>query len=126
MGLLAYIIVSKFADHLPLYCQDGIFEREGVDIPRGTQSSWIMQTYEAIRPLEAVLKAAPSPSEPLRKAVDYALNQEHALRCYLWTAASGPIAIPPKMPSGRWPWAARTGCSQARNAAGAPRRSSWA
>jgi transposase len=58
VGLLSYIIVSKFADHLPLYRQNGIFEREGVDIPRATQSSWIMQTYEAIRPLEAALKEA--------------------------------------------------------------------
>jgi len=58
VGLLSYIIVSKFADHLPLYRQNGIFEREGVDIPRATQSSWIMQIYEAIRPLEQALKEA--------------------------------------------------------------------
>jgi len=50
--------VSKFADHLPLYRQDGIFEREGVEIPRATQTSWIIQTYEAILPLGEVLKQA--------------------------------------------------------------------
>jgi transposase len=38
VGLLAHLIVSKFADHLPLYRQDGIFKREGVTIPRATQS----------------------------------------------------------------------------------------
>jgi len=58
IGLLSQIIVSKFADHLPLYRQDGIFEREGVIIPRATQSSWVIQNYEAIRPLEDVLKMA--------------------------------------------------------------------
>ena len=58
IGLLSQIIVSKFADHLPLYRQDGIFEREGVLIPRATQTSWVLQTYEAIRPLEDVLKRA--------------------------------------------------------------------
>jgi len=58
IGLLSQVIVSKFADHLPLYRQDGIFEREGVTIPRATQTSWIMQTYEAIRPLEDSLKRA--------------------------------------------------------------------
>ena len=57
-GLLAHIIVSKFADHLPLYRQDGIFAREGVDIPRATQASWLMQTYDAIAPLEEVLRRA--------------------------------------------------------------------
>jgi transposase len=58
VGLLAYIIVSKFADHLPLYRQDGIFEREGVDIPRATQTSWVLQTYDAICPLGEELKKA--------------------------------------------------------------------
>ena len=58
VGLISHIIVSKFADHLPLYRQDGIFEREGVTIPRGTQTSWVLQVYEAIRPLEQELKKA--------------------------------------------------------------------
>ncbi len=58
VGLISHIIVSKFADHLPLYRQDAIFEREGVIIPRGTQTSWVMQIYEAIRPLEDELKKA--------------------------------------------------------------------
>ena len=58
VGLISHIIVSKFADHLPLYRQDGIFEREGVIIPRGTQASWVLQTYEAIRLLEDELKGA--------------------------------------------------------------------
>jgi transposase len=58
VGLLSHIIVSKFADHLPLYRQDGIFEREGITIPRATQTSWILQIYDAIRPLEEALKAA--------------------------------------------------------------------
>jgi transposase len=58
VGLIAYIIVSKFADHLPLYRQNGIFEREGVDIPRASQTSWVLQTYEALIPLEKALKQA--------------------------------------------------------------------
>lgn len=58
VGLLAHLIVSKFADHLPLYRQDGIFEREGVTITRGTQSCWLMQTYESIKVLEEVFRLA--------------------------------------------------------------------
>ena len=56
VGLIAYLIVSKFADHLPLYRQNGILAREGVDIPRATQTSWVLQTYEALIPLETALK----------------------------------------------------------------------
>ena len=58
VGLLAHLIVSKFADHLPLYRQDGIFEREGVTIPRATQSCWLMQVYESIQPLEEAFRRA--------------------------------------------------------------------
>lgn len=47
VGLISHVIVSKFADHLPLYRQDGIFEREGVSIPRAAQTSWLLQTYDA-------------------------------------------------------------------------------
>jgi len=56
VGLLSHVIVSKFSDHLPFYRQDGIFAREGVEIPRATQASWLMQIYEAIEPLGEVLK----------------------------------------------------------------------
>ncbi|MDP1912055.1 IS66 family transposase [Brevundimonas sp.] len=58
VGLIAHLIVSKFADHLPLYRQDGIFEREGVTIPRATQSSWLMQVYESAYRLEEVFRRA--------------------------------------------------------------------
>ena len=58
VGLLAQVIVSKFADHLPLYRQDSIFEREGVTIPRATQSSWLMQVYEGISLMGETLKKA--------------------------------------------------------------------
>ncbi|MCK9275691.1 MAG: IS66 family transposase [Syntrophales bacterium] len=58
VGLLSHLIVSKYADHLPLYRQNGILEREGVDIPRATQTSWLMQVYESVSPLEAALQRA--------------------------------------------------------------------
>ena len=35
-GLLAHILVGKFVDHLPLYRQQQIYRREGVEIPRAT------------------------------------------------------------------------------------------
>jgi len=58
VGLIAHLIVSKFADHLPLYRQDGILEQEGVTIPRATQAGWLMQTYESISGLEKALRQA--------------------------------------------------------------------
>jgi transposase len=39
-GLLAHILISKFADALPFYRQEKIFARIGVDIPRATMCNW--------------------------------------------------------------------------------------
>ena len=39
-GLLAHITVSKYQDALPLYRQEQILKRIGVDIPRATQANW--------------------------------------------------------------------------------------
>ena len=39
-GLLAYIATSKFSDYVPLYRLEDIFERQGFEISRATQSVW--------------------------------------------------------------------------------------
>jgi transposase len=39
-GLLAYIATSKFSDYLPLYRLEDIFQRQGFEISRATQSVW--------------------------------------------------------------------------------------
>ncbi|MDK8875516.1 transposase [Paracoccus sp. SSJ] len=38
--LIAWIIISKFGDHLPFYRQAGIFERQGLHLDRGTLGNW--------------------------------------------------------------------------------------
>lgn len=40
-GLLAHIILSKYADHLPLYRQEEIFARHGIELPRQRMCDWI-------------------------------------------------------------------------------------
>jgi len=42
-SVLAQVIVSKFADHLPLHRQEKIFERHGVEISRKTMGGWMVQ-----------------------------------------------------------------------------------
>lgn len=39
-GLLAYIATSKFSDYVPLYRLEDIFQRQGFEISRATQSVW--------------------------------------------------------------------------------------
>ena len=40
-GLLAQVLVAKYADHLPLYRQEGIFARAGLAIARSTLGAWV-------------------------------------------------------------------------------------
>ena len=50
-GLLAHVVVSKFADHLPLYRQSQIYAREGVDLSRSTLADWLGQVSWLLQPL---------------------------------------------------------------------------
>ena len=43
-GLLAHVLVSKYADHLPLYRQSQMFERDGLDLDRSTRADWVGKT----------------------------------------------------------------------------------
>jgi len=51
VSLLAYIIVCKFVDHLPLYRMRKRFNRENVSISESTMSGWLKQIYELLTPV---------------------------------------------------------------------------
>ena len=50
-GLLAYVIMSKLGDHLPLYRLEQIFARQGLHIARSTMCAWLAAAGELTRPL---------------------------------------------------------------------------
>lgn len=50
-GLLAYVITSKYADHLPLYRLEGIFGRQGVELSRQTMCDWMAVCAELLEPI---------------------------------------------------------------------------
>lgn len=50
-GLLTHVLVNKYADHLPLYRQSSIFERDGVDIDRSTLADWVGKSTALLEPL---------------------------------------------------------------------------
>lgn len=50
-GLLAHVITSKFADHLPLYRLEGIFARQGVDLSRSTTCGWMAECAGLLGPI---------------------------------------------------------------------------
>jgi transposase len=55
-GLLAHVLVSKYTDHLPLYRQSEIYQREGVELDRSTLADWVGGASRTLRPLVDVLR----------------------------------------------------------------------
>src|SRR5271163_3948150 len=55
-GLLAHVLVSKYADHLPLYRQSEIYAREGVELDRSTLADWVGGTSRLFEPLLEALR----------------------------------------------------------------------
>jgi transposase len=55
-GLLARILVAKFADHQPLYRQSAIYAREGVELDRSTMARWVGACGALVRPLVDALQ----------------------------------------------------------------------
>ncbi len=62
-ALVADIVVSKYADHLPLYRQSQILARHGVTIERSTLAQWVGAAAAELQPLHdhllTLLKASP-------------------------------------------------------------------
>ncbi len=54
--VLAAIIVSKYADHLPLYRQQKMYRREGVELKRTTMCDWIGKCAFLLQPIVEQMK----------------------------------------------------------------------
>ena len=56
-GLLAQVLVAKYADHLPLYRQEQVFARAGLAIPGSTLGQWVGVCGVHLQPLADALRA---------------------------------------------------------------------
>lgn len=50
-GLIAHVLVAKFADHTPLYRQAQIYSRQGLDLDRSTLASWVGKAAFELKPV---------------------------------------------------------------------------
>src|SRR5512142_756066 len=55
-GLLAHVLVSKYADHLPLYRQSEIYARQRVELERSTLADWVGGCSRLLEPLVEALR----------------------------------------------------------------------
>ncbi len=62
---VAHVIVSKYADHLPLYRQAQIYSRQGIDLDRSTLAAWIGRAAFELKPVYEALLASLKQSSKL-------------------------------------------------------------
>lgn len=55
--LVAHVLVSKYAEHLPLYRQAQTYSRQGVDLDRSTLVDWVGRADFELRPVHDALMA---------------------------------------------------------------------
>lgn len=55
-GLVAHVIVSKYCDHAPLYRQEFMFARQGVEVSRKTQWGWVLRSADKATALVDLMK----------------------------------------------------------------------
>lgn len=92
-SLLSQVLVAKYLDHLPLYRQERIFGRAGLEIPRSTLADWVGVCGVQLQPLVdalqrcllklPVLHADETPVQMLKPGS----GKTH--RAFIWTYASG-------------------------------------
>src|SRR5579863_6526033 len=64
-GLLAHVLVAKYSDHLPLYRQSEIYQREGIELDRSTLADWVGGASRTLQPLVDALRKYVLSSEKL-------------------------------------------------------------
>ncbi|MCP4474366.1 MAG: IS66 family transposase [Gammaproteobacteria bacterium] len=62
-SILAYLMVSKFIDHLPFYRQAQIFKRDGMKIAESTITGWFKKTSQLLKPLYELMEHQISTSD---------------------------------------------------------------
>jgi len=94
-SLLAHVATSKYVDGLPLYRQEKIFQRLGVDVSRATLASWMVKMGELVEPLTeriareiregGFVQSDETPFQVLKEPGKRAQSQS-----YLWALRGGP------------------------------------
>ena len=95
-GLLAQVLVAKYADHLPLYRQESIYARAGVPLARSTLAQWVGSCGVQLQPLVDALRQVMLEQKVLHAdetplpMLDPTKGKTH--RAYLWAYATSSYA----------------------------------
>lgn len=94
-GLLSHVLVSKFQDHLPLFRQEQILKRVGVDIPRATLSLWTIKCGQLFIPLlklihDNIISYDIAYADETTTQVIKELSKSINSKKYMWLFSGGP------------------------------------
>jgi transposase len=94
-GLLAHVTVSKYQDGLPLYRQETILKRIGIELPRATLANWMIKAGTLVQPLinlmrdrlleYDIIQMDETPVQVLKEA-----GRRAQSKSYLWVQRGGP------------------------------------
>jgi transposase len=98
-SLLAYVAVSKYADALPLYRQEQMLGRLGIDLSRATLASWMVRAGELVQPLvnrmrEEILESGFVQCDESRFQVLREPGKPAESLSYIWVQRGGPAGHP--------------------------------
>ncbi|RKZ56339.1 MAG: IS66 family transposase [Gammaproteobacteria bacterium] len=93
-SVIADVVTAKFVDGLPLYRQEKIYQRDGIDLSRQTMSGWIVQLEEKLSPLMRVMKKLLYEGHVLhidetRLQVMNEPDKDNAQQSYMWVYKGG-------------------------------------
>ena len=94
-SVIADVVVRKFVDGLPLYRQEVIHAREGIDLSRQTMSGWVIQLHERLSPLMMAMKQLLHQGQVIhidetRLQVLNEPGRENTQLSYMWVYGGGP------------------------------------
>jgi transposase len=94
VGLLAFVVVSKYCDGLPLYRLESILKRHGGDVSRTSMANWVIKLSLQLQPLINLMREH-------QLAYDYLHIDETRIKV---------LKEPDKSPtSDKWMWVSRGG-----------------
>lgn len=98
-SLLAFVLTSKFADHLPLYRLVEIFSRSHIKISRQTLSKWVLTLGSALAPIYDAMKVRVLESGVVfvdETPIDLQVRGKSRLQqAYMWLYVGGGGGDPP-------------------------------
>jgi transposase len=94
-SLLAEVVTGKFVDGMPLYRQEKMFAREGIELSRQTLSGWIVQLATPLAPVMAALKQhlTQGPVLQIDETPVQVLDEPgraNTTKSYMWVYRGGP------------------------------------